>query len=40
MVYVDYVNFLGENISIIKKSKEAILLTIKEVGLEVTVEKT
>jgi hypothetical protein len=36
----DYVNLLGENINILKKSIEALLDVRKGVGLEVNGEKT
>jgi hypothetical protein len=40
LVYVDYVNLLGENINIIKKNAEGLLDASKEIGLEVNSEKT
>jgi hypothetical protein len=40
LVYVDDVNFLGENIIIIQKNIEALLDASKDTGLEVNAEKT
>jgi hypothetical protein len=40
LVCADDVNLLGENISIIKKSKETVLNVSEKVGLEVNSEKT
>jgi hypothetical protein len=40
LAYVDDVNIVGEIIDTIEKSTEALLDTSKEVGLEMTLEKT
>jgi hypothetical protein len=40
LVYVYDVNLLGENIHIIKKQKELLLVAIKEGDLEVNAEIT
>jgi hypothetical protein len=40
LAYADDVNILGENIDTIQKNTEAPLDANKEVGLEVTPEKT
>jgi hypothetical protein len=40
LVYADDVNLLGKNINIIKKNVEAPLDASKEIGLEVSSEKT
>jgi hypothetical protein len=39
-VYANDVNLLGHNINIIKKSTEALIDAIKEVGLEINAEET
>jgi hypothetical protein len=39
-VHTDDVNLLGDNIDAIKKNKEALIDSSKEVGLEVNTEKT
>jgi hypothetical protein len=39
LVYADYVNLLGKNINIIKKTKETLLHDSKVVGLEINAEK-
>jgi hypothetical protein len=40
LVYADDVNLLGDNIDTLKKSTETLIDVSKEVGLEVTIEKT
>jgi hypothetical protein len=40
LAYVDDVNIVGKNIDDIKKNTEALLEASKDVGLEVTPEKT
>jgi hypothetical protein len=40
LAYADNVNLLGNNIDTIKKTTETLTDTSKEVGLEITVEKT
>jgi len=40
LVYADNVNILGGSIHIIKKNAEALVVTSKEFGLEVNVDKT
>jgi hypothetical protein len=40
LAYADVVNLLGDNIDTIKKSKETLSDSSKEVGLEINVEKT
>jgi hypothetical protein len=40
LVYADDVNLLGDNIDTIKKITETLIEAIKEVGLEVSTEKT
>jgi hypothetical protein len=40
LVYADDVNIMGENMNTVRKNKEALLQTCKEVGLEVNTEKT
>jgi hypothetical protein len=40
LVHTDDINLLGVNINTIMKNKEAVIDTIKEVGLEGNVEKT
>jgi hypothetical protein len=40
LVYADDVNILGGSIHTIRKNTEALLITSKEIGLEVNAEKT
>ena len=40
LVYADDVNILGESVHAIKKNTEALLVSNKETGLEVNVDKT
>jgi hypothetical protein len=40
LAYADDVNLLGDNIDTIEKNTETVIDASKEVGLEVTVEKT
>jgi hypothetical protein len=40
LVYADDVNILGGSVHAIKKTTEALVVTSKEIGLEVNVEKT
>jgi hypothetical protein len=40
LIYTDNVNLLGHNTDNIKKSKETLVDSSKEVGLEVNTEKT
>jgi sorting nexin-29 len=40
LAYADDVNLLGDNIDTIKKNAETLIDVIKEVGLEINVEKT
>jgi hypothetical protein len=40
LVYTDDVNLLGDNIDIMKKNKEILIDTCKEVGLKVNGETT
>jgi hypothetical protein len=40
LVYADDVNLLGDNIDTIQKNTETLIDAIKEVGLEINVEKT
>jgi hypothetical protein len=39
LAYADDVNLLGDNIDIINKNTEILIVASKEVGLEVNVEK-
>jgi len=40
LVYADYVNMLGGNTCTLKENAEALIMAIKETGLEVNVDKT
>ena len=40
LVYADDVNILGGSIHTIKKNAEALIVTSKEIGLEVNADKT
>jgi hypothetical protein len=40
LAYTDDVNPLGDNIDTIKKNTETLIVTSKEVGLEINIEKT
>jgi hypothetical protein len=40
LAYADDVNLLGDNIDIIKKNAEILIVASKEVGLEINVDKT
>ena len=40
MVYADDVNLLADNLDTIKKKKQTLIDTSKDVGLEVNTEKT
>jgi hypothetical protein len=40
LVFADDVNILGRSIHAIKKNTEALVVTSKEIGLEVNAEKT
>jgi len=40
LVYADDVNILGGSVYTIKKNAEALLMTSKEIGLEVIADKT
>jgi hypothetical protein len=40
LAWIDYVNIVDENIGTMKKNTVALLDAIKEVGLEVNLEKT
>jgi hypothetical protein len=40
LVYADDVNILGGSIHAIKKNKETLVVTSKQIGLEVNDEKT
>jgi predicted membrane protein len=40
LVYADYVNMLGGSIHTIRKNTEVLVITRKEMGLEVNSEKT
>jgi hypothetical protein len=40
MAYADYVNLMGDNIDAISKHTETLIDASKEVGLEISVEKT
>jgi hypothetical protein len=38
--YADYVNILGGSIRAVKENTEVLLVTAKEIGLEVNADKT
>jgi hypothetical protein len=40
VVFVDYVNILGENVRNIQENEEALIVSSKETGLEVSADKT
>jgi hypothetical protein len=40
MIYPDNVNMLGKNINTIKKNIEVLLEASRDIGLEVSTEKT
>jgi hypothetical protein len=40
LAYADDANLLGDNIDTINKNTETLIYAIKEVGLEVSIEKT
>jgi hypothetical protein len=40
LVYAVNINVLGESIHTVKENTEALLVTSKEIGLEVNAEKT
>jgi hypothetical protein len=40
LVYVDYINLLGDNTDTIKKNAKALIDTSKEVDVKVNTEKT
>jgi len=40
LVYADHVNILGGSVHIIKENAEALIVTSKEIGLEVNADKT
>ena len=40
LVYADYVNTLGGNVCIIHKSSEVLVVTTREIGIEVNADKT
>jgi hypothetical protein len=39
LFYADYVNILGRSILTIRKNTKALLIAMKEIGLEVNAEK-
>jgi hypothetical protein len=40
LVYVDYVNIMGESIHAIKKNTNALVVASKDIGLDVNADKT
>jgi hypothetical protein len=40
LAYTDDVNLLGDNIDTIEKNNETLIYASKEVGLEISIEKT
>ena len=40
LAYADDVNIMGENVRIVKENAQALVVAIKETGLEVNADKT